>query len=273
MIFLHKNGYFDLDKKTYVMGILNLTPDSFFDGGKYKSLDDIFFAVEKMQQDGADIIDVGGESTRPGYLPVSVDEELSRVVSVIENLSKRFSVIISIDTTKSEVAKEALKSGASIVNDVWGCSKDSKMLSVIKENKAGAIICHNKKNNNKKNNNIFFEIESFFRKTIGKAQKLGISREFLCIDPNIGFAKTYEENLRVIRNLSYFLKFKLPILIGVSRKSVIGKTLDLPVDQRLEGSLALATICALNGANFVRVHDVKETFRALKMADKIFRGE
>ncbi|MBP0979609.1 MAG: dihydropteroate synthase [Oscillospiraceae bacterium] len=271
MIFLYKNGYFDLDKKTYVVGILNLTPDSFSDGGKYKTIDDVLFAVQKMQQDGVDLIDVGGESTRPGFSPVSVDEELCRVIPVIKKIHERFSIPISIDTTKSAVAKEAIGSGVSIINDIWGCVKDPKMLNVIKDSGVGVIIGHNRNSANI-SKNIFLELEEFFEKIINKAQEMKIPKEYLCIDPNIGFAKTYEENIEIIKNLSYFLKFKLPILIGVSRKSVIGQTLGLPVDQRLEGSLALAVICALGGANFVRVHDVKETVRALKMADKIFRN-
>lgn len=271
MIFSYKGGSFDLNKKTYIMGIINVTPDSFFDGGKYKSIDDIIYTAENMAKYGVDILDVGGESTRPGFSTVSVEEELSRTIPVIKSLHQHFSIPVSIDTTKSEVAKEALKHGAVIVNDIWGAQSDSNMLNIVKDYKAGIIIGHNRtyKGNPK---TIFSELDIFFKNVIDQATKLEIPYSFLCIDPNIGFAKTYEENIEIIRHLSRLSKFKLPILIGVSRKSIIGQTLDLPPSERLEGSLALAVIAAIKGANFLRVHDVKETARALKMTDKIFRS-
>ncbi len=271
--FFHKRGFFDLSQKTFVMGIINVTPDSFSDHKnckKQKSIDEVLYLAQQMERDGADLLDIGGESTRPGFTPIPAEEEIARVLPAIEKIRQNTSLPISVDTTKSEVAKLALEAGADIINDIWGAAKDPNMLNVIKQYNAGFIAGHNRECTGDENS-VIFELEKFFDNLLQKMNTLKISEKFLCIDPNIGFAKTYQENIKIIKELSFLSKFNLPTLIGVSRKSIIGKTLNLPVEKRLEGSLALAVICALKGINFIRVHDVKETVRALKMTDKIIR--
>ncbi len=259
---------YDLASRPFVMGILNVTPDSFSDGGRFA---DSRVAIQhgiRLAAEGADFLDVGGESTRPGSNPVSIEEELRRVLPVILGLRGSVDVPISIDTYKSEVALEALQAGASIVNDVSGLAYDRRMASVIAERKATAVIMHMKgtpktMQENPHYDDLLGEVSGFLRKSAESARSSGIQQVIL--DPGIGFGKTLTHNLELIKRLPEIAALGYPILIGPSRKSFLGTILDLPADQRLEGSIAASVICALKGASIVRVHDVKETVRALKI--------
>ena len=254
---------------TLIMGVLNVTPDSFSDGGKYYHLDKaIEYSLELVNQ-GVDIIDVGGESTRPGANAISFDEEIERVIPVIKGIRS-----VSIDTYKSEVAKEALDSGADIVNDISGLNFDSKMISVIKDYNVPIVIMHIKgtpKNMqlNPEYDNIIDEIMSYFEKRINLCLDYGIPKSHIILDPGIGFGKQLNDNFILIRELNTFADLGYPILIGPSRKSFIGLTLDLQVDERLEGTAAAITASIINGARIVRVHDVLEMKRVQIISDKI----
>lgn len=254
---------FDFDKHTYVMGILNVTPDSFSDGGRWNSVDRALRAAVRMVEEGADIIDIGGESTRPGYTAVSEDEEIERVVPVITRIKKETDIPISIDTYKSGVAKAALSAGADLVNDIWGLKYDSYMAEVIAKYKVPCCIMHNRKDNDY--NDFLQDVISDLQDSLRIAKAVGIADDKIMIDPGIGFAKNYEQNLLMIKNIDILKEFNLPIMLAASRKSVIGLTLDLPVEERLEGTLATTIYGALNGAGIVRVHDVKENVRAIRM--------
>lgn len=272
MVYKFGNKEFDFSKRTYVMGILNVTPDSFSDGGKYFSLDLAIEHAVKMVEDGADIIDIGGESTRPGSEPVPLEEELRRVIPVIKEVVKRVDVPISIDTYKSEVAKQALDNGASIVNDISGLRFDEKMVDVIANYKASVVLMHIKgtpktMQQNPEYDDVISEIYDYLSKSIEIAQGAGI--EQIIVDPGIGFGKRLTDNLEIIRRLREFKALGYPVLIGVSRKSFIGNILNLPVDQRLEGTAGAVAISVWNGANIVRVHDVKEMVRVVKIVDAI----
>jgi dihydropteroate synthase len=259
---------------TLIMGILNVTPDSFSDGGKYYNLDKaIEYSLELVNQ-GVDIIDVGGESTRPGANAISFNDEIERVIPVIKGIRSVSSIPISIDTYKSEVAKEALESGADIVNDISGLNFDPKMISVIKDYNVPIVIMHIKgtpKNMqlNPKYDNIIDEIMSYFEKQINLCLDYGIPKSHIILDPGIGFGKQLNDNFILIRELNSFADLGYPILIGPSRKSFIGLTLDLQVDERLEGTAAAITASIINGARIVRVHDVLEMKRVQIISDKI----
>lgn len=252
---------------TYIMGILNVTPDSFSDGGRFNTQDAALRQAQKMIEEGADIIDVGGESTRPGYTLISDDEEISRVVPVIEKIKAEFDIPVSIDTYKSGVASAALKAGADLVNDIWGLKYDEKMASVVKNADASVCIMHNRKNTDY--TDFLSDIISDLSESLSIAEKAMIPREKIIIDPGIGFAKSYEQNLEITNRLEVLDRFGLPVLYAASRKSMIGLTLDLPSDQRLEGTIATSVIAVLKNSLFIRVHDVKENKRAVMMAEKI----
>ena len=254
---------FDFDRYTYVMGILNVTPDSFSDGGRWNTTDKALRAALKMTEEGADIIDVGGESTRPGYTKISDDEEIDRVVPVIERIKKEADVPVSIDTYKSKVARAALSAGADLVNDIWGLKYDPCMADIIAEYKIPCCIMHNRKDTGY--TDFLQDVVTDLQESLQIAKAAGIARDKIIIDPGIGFAKDYEQNLLMIKNLDILKELNLPIMLATSRKSVIGLTLDLPVEERLEGTLATTIYGALNGAGIVRVHDVKENVRALRM--------
>ncbi|KNY27419.1 dihydropteroate synthase [Pseudobacteroides cellulosolvens] len=268
-VFICRDKSLAIGKKTYIMGILNITPDSFSDGGKYYDVDDAINRAREMIVNGADIIDVGGESTRPGFQPVEPIEEIRRVVPIIERLSREFDIPISIDTSKAMVAKEALRAGAHIVNDIWGLQVDENMASVVSEYGAGIVMMHNRQN--KEYTNLMADIIDFLQRSIKIAQKAGIKRDSMAIDPGIGFGKTFEHNLQVIKDLEQLGALQLPILLGTSRKGFIGNILDLPVDDRVEGTGATVAIGIAYGADIVRVHDVKEMARTARMADAIIR--
>lgn len=259
----------EIGEKTYIMGILNVTPDSFSDGGKYNSIEAAVRRAKEMVEDGAEIIDVGGESTRPGYTPVDASEEINRVVPVIDILSKELNVPISVDTSKAATAEKALKAGAHIINDVWGLQRDPAMAEVASRFGAGVILMHN--GNEVVRGDVMEEILRFLRKSIEIAEKAGISRECLCVDPGIGFAKTLEQNLETMRRLKELNSLNLPVLLGTSRKSLIGNVLELPVNERLEGTAATVTLGIANGADIVRVHDVREMSRVVRMTDAMVR--
>jgi dihydropteroate synthase len=266
---------FQFGKKTYIMGIINVTPDSFYDGGKYNNLEQAVLLAEKLIKDGADILDIGGESTRPAAKSVSPDEELSRVIPLIEKI-KDFGIPISIDTTKAEVAEEAVKAGAKIINDISGLNFDPEMVKVAARTGVYIIIMHIKgtpKNmqENPVYGNLLVEMEEYFEKSITLALKNNVSREKIIIDPGIGFGKTLEHNLEILRNLSEIKKIGYPVMLGTSRKSFISKISALPVEERLEGSLATVVTGISQGIDIVRVHDVKETKRAILVADAVYR--
>ncbi len=267
MIIANKTFY---DNKTYIMGILNVTPDSFSDGNLYNSIDAALFCAEKMINDGADIIDIGGESTRPGYQKISAEEELSRIVPVIEKIHSNFDIPISVDTYKSHVAEEAIKAGAHFVNDIWGLKYDDKMAGVIKKYNVPCSIMHN--GNNTHYTSFVDDVIADLKESIALAEATGISRDMLVIDPGIGFAKTYEQNLIITRELHKLHTLGLPILYGASRKSMIGTALDLPVNERLEGTLATTVMAVIKGCMFVRVHDIKENKRVITMTERILYG-
>lgn len=260
------NKNFDI-KKTYIMGILNVTPDSFSDGGKYTETDKALKHALSMIQDGADIIDIGGESTRPGYTEISAEEEIERVCPVIEKIKSETDVPISLDTYKSKVAAAGIQSGADLINDIWGLKFDHDMAKVIAQSGVACCLMHNR--DNTVYNDFLDECIKDINESIKIALDAKISRDSIIIDPGVGFGKTLEHNLMVLKNLSSFHQCGYPVLLGTSRKSVIGLTLDLPKEERLEGTLATSVIGTLNNCMFLRVHDVKANYRAMKMTEAI----
>lgn len=262
---------FDTKEKTYIMGILNVTPDSFSDGGKYHGIDAALKRAEQMKGDGAAIIDVGGESTRPGYVPVSETEEMERILPVIEAIRANIEIPISVDTYKSRVAKEAILAGADLVNDIWGLKADPHMAEVIAEHHVACCLMHNRKEHGYQN----FEKDMLedMKDSLLLAKNAGIAENQIILDPGVGFAKDYEQNLKAIRNLKDLVALGYPVLLGTSRKSVIGLTLDLPANERVEGTLVTTVVAVQSGCGFVRVHDIKENYRAIQMAEAIYRRD
>ena len=258
---------FDIENRTYIMGILNVTPDSFSDGGKFDNLDNALKHVEQMIEEGADIIDVGGESTRPGYTLLTDEEEISRVVPVIKAIKSRFDIPVSIDTYKSGVATAALDAGADMVNDIWGLKYDRKIADVIAKTDSFCCLMHNR--NNTDYNDFMTDMMNDLKETVEKAKAAGIKDDKIILDPGVGFGKTYENNLEAINKVEMLKEFGYPVLLATSRKSVIGLTLDLPTDQRVEGTLVTTVLGVLKGCAFVRVHDIKENKRAIMMTEKI----
>lgn len=262
----------ELNKKTLVMGILNVTPDSFSDGGQYEDAQTALNHAIQMVKEGADIIDVGGESTRPGSEFVPAKQEIKRVVPVIETLKKYINKPISIDTYKGDVAEAAIKAGANMVNDVWGLQKDPEMASVIAHYKVPVVIMHNQETKVYEKDIMASMIE-FFNRSLEIAKNAGIKRDQIIIDPGIGFGKNLKQNQEVMNRLEELHVLKLPILLGISRKSIVGLTLDLPPHERLEGTLALNAFGIQKGVSIIRVHDVKENLRIAKMIDAVVRGD
>lgn len=261
------NKEFKLGERTYVMGILNATPDSFSDGGKFNEVELALKRVEEMIRQGADIIDVGGESTRPGFTVVEADDEINRVVPVIKAIKEKFDITVSIDTYKAKTAEAAIKAGADIINDVWGFKKDKDMAAVAAKYDVQCILMHNRED--KPYENLMEEVKSDLEESIKIAMDAGVKKENIILDPGIGFAKTYEENLMVMKNLKEIRDLGYPVLLGTSRKSMIGNALNLPVDQRVEGTVATTVMGIMAGCEFVRVHDVLENKRACVMTDTI----
>ena len=259
---------------TLIMGILNVTPDSFSDGGKFKSHDQAIGHAVKMIKEGANIIDIGGESTRPGAKAVQLEEELMRIIPIIEAIRLKSDCLISIDTYKSKVAEAALDAGADMVNDISGLTFDHNMASLVSERNVPVIIMHikGKPRDMQKNpnyDNLIKEIKVFFELQIAIAKRAGIDSGNIILDPGIGFGKRLEDNFEIIRELGQISTMGYPVLLGPSRKSFIGLTLDLPIEERMEGTLASITAGVINGARIVRVHDIRATRRTLTITEKI----
>ena len=264
------NREFDTENGVYVMGILNVTPDSFSDGGLWTERDAALRQAGRMAEEGAAIIDIGGESTRPGHTPVSAEDEAARVLPIVEAVKRETGLPVSIDTYKAEVARAALEAGADMVNDIWGLRRDGgEMAALIAGTGAACCLMHNRER--AEYADFMADMLSDLRETLAIADRAGIARSSIVLDPGIGFGKTYEQNLIAMNRLDELLAFGCPVLLAASRKSVIGLTLDLPADQRLEGTIATTVAGVLRGAAFVRVHDVKENLRAARMALAIRR--
>jgi dihydropteroate synthase len=262
---------FEWGKKTYIMGILNVTPDSFSDGGSYESLDAAIKQAIRMIEEGADIIDVGGETTKPGAVPVSAEVEIKRVIPLIEALSRKISVPISVDTYRAETAELAIKAGASMINDIWGLKYDTEMAAVAARYDVPVCIMHNRTCGTDYGQDFIGKILSELEESIAIAKNANIKDENIIIDPGIGFAKTWEQNVQIMRRLEDFRKLGYPVLLGASRKSFIGRLLELEVTDRLEGTLATTALGITKGVDIVRVHDVLENLRVAKMMDGMVR--
>lgn len=260
---------FDFKNHCYVMGILNVTPDSFSDGGKWNNMDAALKHTEQMIAEGCDILDIGGESTRPGYTLLSDEEEISRVVPVIEAVKSRFDVPISLDTYKSNVAKAGLKAGADLINDIWGCKYDPEMASVIAEAGVPCCLMHNRKE--AVYNDYLNDVLDDLRECVRIAKAAGIADDRIILDPGIGFGKTYENNLELMNHVEILQQLGYPVLLGTSRKSMIGLTLDLPAAERVEGTIVTTVMGVMKGCCIVRVHDVKENKRAVAMTEKLLQ--
>jgi dihydropteroate synthase len=276
MIIPFKNKKLDLSSRTHIMGILNVTPDSFSDGGRFYKFDDAIRQGMKMAEEGADIIDVGGESTRPGSNPVSLEEELSRVIPVIESLSKSLNIPVSIDTYKAKVAQAALNAGAQMINDISALRFDPELKKVAASYDVPVALMHIQGTPRTMQENPYYEdvireITAYLKESIQIAKNAGIDQEKVIIDPGIGFGKRLEDNLNILKNLKRFSILNCPILIGCSRKSFIGNILNLPLEERLEGSLAALAVSVMNGVHMVRVHDVKESKRVVNLVDAILK--
>ena len=265
------NKEFNIGERTYIMGILNVTPDSFSDGGKFNEIEAAVAQAKKLIKDGADIIDIGGESTRPGAEYVTEEEEIKRVVPIIKAIKEQLDVIISIDTYKSKTAEEAVKAGADIINDIWGAKYDKNIAKVAAKYNVPIILMHNRQP--KPYENLMKDVVADLQESIDIAIKAGVKKDNIILDPGIGFAKTYEENLIVMNNCEIIKEMGYPILLGTSRKSMIGLTLNLPVNERVEGTLATTVMGIMKGLEFVRVHDVLENKRVAVMTDAILRAK
>ena len=261
---------FNLRHRTYIMGILNVTPDSFSDGGKFNEFEAALVQARKLIEDGAGIIDIGGESTRPGAEYVSEEEEIKRVVTIIEAIKSELDVIISIDTYKSKVAEAAAQAGADLVNDIWGLKYDKKIAGVIAKHNVACCLMHNRKE--PVYESFMQDVAADLAETLHIADKAGIAPDKILIDPGVGFGKTYEQNLQIINNVESPKVLGCPIFLATSRKSVIGLTLDVPVTERVEGTLVTTVMGVMKGCMFVRVHDIKENVRAIRMTEAILNS-
>lgn len=262
-----KHGRLEFSKKTIIMGILNVTPDSFSDGGNYNDIDKAVKQAEKMVADGADIIDIGGESTRPGYTPVTIEEEIERVAPIIEKIKATLPVPISIDTFKSETAEAAINAGADMINDIWGAKYDPRIAKVAAEYQVPIILMHNRKEAVYKT--LIDDMKTDLFESISIAKEQGVKDEQIIIDPGIGFAKSMEENLEAIRQINRFKDMGYPVLLGTSRKRIIGHILDTSVEERDEGTAATTAYGIINGVSIVRVHNVVMNARIAKMTDQL----
>ena len=261
------NRVFDAEHRTYIMGILNVTPDSFSDGGKFNQMDAALYHAEEMIRDGADIVDVGGESTRPGHTVISDDEEISRVAPVIEAIKSHFDIPVSIDTYKGKVTEAALNAGADLVNDIWGFKHDRRVAELTAQYGVACCLMHNR--TEPIYQDYLKDVVADLKECVRIAKDVGISDDKIILDPGVGFGKTYQMNLEIINHVDVLHSLGFPILLGTSRKSVIGQTLNLPTDQRVEGTLATTVVGVLKGCAFVRVHDIKENKRVIQMTEAI----
>ena len=258
------------DNHTYIMGILNVTPDSFSDGGQFNDVEKAIDRTAQMIEEGADIIDVGGESTRPGFAPVSLEEEIERTAPVIEAIAKRFDIPVSIDTYKAKTAEEAIKAGAAMINDVWGFKKDEQMAYVAAKYDVACCLMHNRAE--AVYQDFLTDMKADLEESVKIALNAGVKKDRIILDPGVGFAKNYEQNLAAIKYVEQLKHFGFPILLATSRKSVIGQALNLEKDQRVEGTLATTMYGVMAGCNFVRVHDIKENARVIQMTETILRA-
>lgn len=265
------NRTFSIGTHTYIMGILNVTPDSFSDGGQFDEIGAAVARAKTMVAEGADIIDIGGESTRPNHIQITEEEEIARVVPVIQAIKKELDVPVSIDTYKSSVARAALEAGADLVNDVWGLKYDSQMATVIKEFEVPVCIMHNRRE--ARYDHFMKDVLNDLQESIDIAYQAGIDKEKIIVDPGIGFAKTYEMNLEAMKHLEDLLAFDMPVLLATSRKSMIGLALDLPVTQREEGTIATTVMGVMKGCHFVRVHNIEGNKRAIQMTEAILHNQ
>ena len=263
------NREFDVKNNCYIMGILNVTPDSFSDGGKWNNLERAKQHTADMINEGASIIDIGGESTRPGHVQISVQEEIERVVPAIEMVKKNFDIPVSIDSYKSEVVEAALKAGADMVNDIWGLKYDRRIAELIVRYNVPCCLMHNRKK--AEYENFQKDMIQDIKDSLTIAKEAGIPDNKIILDPGIGFGKTYEQNLIAINNLEWLTELGYPVLLATSRKSVIGITLNLPADQRVEGTIVTTVTGVMKKAAFVRVHDVRENYRTILMTQAILR--
>lgn len=263
------NKEFDLKNNFYIMGILNVTPDSFSDGGQWNDLERAKQHVADMIAEGADIIDIGGESTRPGHQQITIEEEIDRVVPYIKMVKENFDVPVSIDSYKSDVVEAALKAGADLVNDIWGLKYDSRVGELIAQYDVPCVLMHNRANTDY--DDFMEDMLNDMRKSVHIAKVAGIRDEQIILDPGVGFGKTFEHNLIVTNELEKLVGLGYPVLLATSRKSMIGNALDLPADQRVEGTVVTTVMGVQKGACMVRVHDVKENYRAIKMTQAILR--
>lgn len=265
------NHYFDTKGDTYIMGILNMTPDSFSDGGKWNHMDAALKHVEEMIAEGAAIIDVGGESTRPGYTMISDDEEIERITPIIEKIKSEFDIPVSVDTYKSRVARAAVEAGADMINDIWGLKYDPDMAGLIAETKTACCLMHNR--GRSVYADFMEDLIADLRWSVELADKAGIESDRIVLDPGVGFAKSYENNLTSIHQLGRLHQLGYPLLLGASRKSVIGQTLNLPGDEREEGTVVTTVFAVQQGCAFVRVHNVRANLRAIRMTQAILREQ
>lgn len=262
---------FDL-KRCHIMGILNMTPDSFSDGGKWNSFDKALFHTEEMIKEGAELIDIGGESTRPGYQRITEQEELERILSYIEAIRKRFDIPVSVDTCKARVAEQAVIAGAGMVNDITGLKGDKRMAEIIAKAEVPCCIMHNRNLERYPYTDVIVDVLADLKDSIQIGLAAGIKKEQIITDPGIGFGKTLSDNLTVMKHLERLLELGYPVLLGTSRKSMIGLSLNLPVEERVEGTIATTVLGVMKGCSFIRVHDVKENSRALKMTEAILNA-
>lgn len=270
MIIKTTSKTYDLTKRTHIMGILNVTPDSFSDGGHYTGLESAVSQAIKMEKQGADIIDIGGESTRPKHDSISMQEELNRVLPIIQAVKQAVNIPISIDTYKAEVASQAIEAGADMINDIWGAQKDSKMAGVVAKHGVPIILMHNRTNKNYKN--LIKDMKHDLQKNIDIVLDAGVTHEQIILDPGVGFAKTMEDNYTVMRHLEAFVGLGYPLLLGTSRKSFIQKVLDLPAEDRDTATGATTCLGITKGAHIVRVHNVQLHVELAKMTDAMLKG-
>ena len=264
------NKTFSVGERPYIMGILNVTPDSFSDGGRYNHIDAALRHVEEMIGQGVDIVDVGGESTRPGHQKISVSEEIERTCFVIEAIKEKFNVPVSLDTYKYEVAQAGVLAGADMINDIWGFKWDDRMAGLVSKHNVACCLMHNRHDTNY--NNFVSDVLADMEECIAIAKQAGVADDKIMLDPGIGFAKDTTQNLIMMNHLEELVALGYPVLLGTSRKSMIGNVLNLPVNEREEGTIATSVIGHMKGCSFFRVHDVQANARALKMTDAITRS-
>ncbi|WP_284140739.1 MULTISPECIES: dihydropteroate synthase [unclassified Virgibacillus] len=264
-----KKKTFDLSKRTHIMGIVNVTPDSFSDGGSYVTVDDAVAQAVRLEKEGADIIDVGGESTRPGHAPVSEEEEIARVVPIIKAIKEKVSIPISIDTYKAETARQAVEAGAEIINDVWGAKKEPEIAKVAADYDVPIILMHNR--NNKAYHSLVDDMKQDLKESIEIAKQAGVPEEHIILDPGIGFAKTAQHNLTVMNHLEQFVEMGYPVLLGTSRKTFIGNILNADPKERDLGTGATTCMGIIKGVQMIRVHNVKVNVEMAKVMDAMVR--